>query len=136
MRRLHPILIVIGFRLRANAPEGQKRFPISFLTFALAQGSCCFLQSQSRVCGNRTSGADRSDHPRSASSEWLHGSGRRRPARQWSYPGFPVGFRAEQIGSIWGMDRRQNNSSSRHRAVPRRCPSKGSRVAITARIRH
>jgi probable HAF family extracellular repeat protein len=32
MRRLHQILIVIGFRLWANAPEGQKRFPISFLT--------------------------------------------------------------------------------------------------------
>ena len=29
MRRLHTILILIGFRLRANAPERQKRFPIS-----------------------------------------------------------------------------------------------------------
>ena len=43
MRRLHPILIVIGFRLRANAPEGQKRFPISFLTtFALCAGLVLF----------------------------------------------------------------------------------------------
>ena len=43
MRRLHPILIVIGFRLRANAPEGQKRFPISFLTaFALCVGLVLF----------------------------------------------------------------------------------------------
>jgi probable HAF family extracellular repeat protein len=43
MRRLHPILIVIGFRLRANAPEGQKRFPISFLTlFALSAGLVLF----------------------------------------------------------------------------------------------
>jgi probable HAF family extracellular repeat protein len=43
MRRLHPILIVIGFRLRANAPQGQKRFPISFLTaFALCAGLVLF----------------------------------------------------------------------------------------------
>ena len=43
MRRLHPILIVIGFRRRANAPEGQKRFPISFLTtFALSAGLVLF----------------------------------------------------------------------------------------------
>ena len=43
MRLLHPILIVIGFRLRANAPEGQKRFPISFLTtFALCAGFVLF----------------------------------------------------------------------------------------------
>ena len=43
MLRLHPILIVIGFRLRANAPEGQKRIPISFLTtFALCAGFVLF----------------------------------------------------------------------------------------------
>jgi probable HAF family extracellular repeat protein len=43
MRRLHPILIVIGFRRRANAPEGQKRFPISLLTtFALSAGLVFF----------------------------------------------------------------------------------------------
>ena len=43
MRRLHPILIVIGFRLRANAPEGQKRFPIRFsTTFALCAGLVLF----------------------------------------------------------------------------------------------
>ena len=43
MRLLHQVLIVIGFRLRANAPEGQKRFPISFLTtFALSAGLVLF----------------------------------------------------------------------------------------------
>ena len=41
MRLLHPILMVIGFRLRANASEGQ--FPISFLTtFALCAGLVLF----------------------------------------------------------------------------------------------
>ena len=43
MRRLHAILIVIDFRRRANAPEAQKRFPISFLTaFALSAGFVLF----------------------------------------------------------------------------------------------
>ena len=43
MRLLHPILIMIGFRLRANAPEAQKRFPISFFTtFALSAGFALF----------------------------------------------------------------------------------------------
>ena len=43
MRRLNPILIGIGFRLRANAPEGQKRFPIRFSTaFALCAGLVLF----------------------------------------------------------------------------------------------
>ena len=43
MRLLHPILIVIGFRLRANAPEAQRRFPVSYLTaFALCAGFVLF----------------------------------------------------------------------------------------------
>ena len=43
MRRSHPILIVIDFRLRPNPREGQKRFPISFLTrFALCAGLVLF----------------------------------------------------------------------------------------------
>ena len=94
MRLLHPILIVIGFRLRANAPEAQRRFPVGYLTaFALCAGFVLFpARAKVRVCGNRTRAADRSDHPRSANSEWLHRSGRRRPARQGSSPGLPVGW--------------------------------------------
>jgi probable HAF family extracellular repeat protein len=47
MRLLHEVLIVIGFRLQANAPEGQRRFPISFLTtFALCAG---FVLSPARA---------------------------------------------------------------------------------------
>jgi probable HAF family extracellular repeat protein len=43
MLRLHPILIVIGFRLRANASEAQRRFPVGFLTaFALCAGLLLF----------------------------------------------------------------------------------------------
>jgi hypothetical protein len=43
MRRLHPILILIGLRLRASAPEGQKRFPASFLAMlALSAGLVLF----------------------------------------------------------------------------------------------
>jgi hypothetical protein len=43
MRLLHPILILIGLRLRANAPDAPRRFPVGFLTvFALCAGLLLF----------------------------------------------------------------------------------------------
>ena len=47
--------------------------------------------------------------------------------------GFLLDSRAEQTGSIWGTGLSENNSSGRLQSrCPRRCPSKGSRVAIPA----
>jgi probable HAF family extracellular repeat protein len=115
MRRLHPILIVIGFRLRANAPEGQKRFPISFLTtFALCAGlvlfpsraKAAYVATELAVLTEATIRVVRGVN---GSTEAVGGarlgSGR--------IQGFLLDGRAEPIGSIWGMDRRENNSSSR-----------------------
>jgi probable HAF family extracellular repeat protein len=115
MRRLHPILIVIGFRLRANAPDRQKRFPISFLTtFALCAGlvlfpsraKAAYVATELAVLTEATIRVVRGVN---GSTEAVGGarlgSGR--------IQGFLLDGRAEPIGSIWGMDRRENNSSSR-----------------------
>jgi probable HAF family extracellular repeat protein len=115
MRRLHPILIMIGFRRRANAPEGQKRFPISFLTtFALSAGlvlfparaKAAYVATELAVLTEATTRVVRKVN---GSTEAVGGarlgSGR--------HQGFLLDGRAEPIGSIWGMDRRENNSSSR-----------------------
>ncbi len=94
MLRLHPILILIGFRLRANAPEGQKRFPISFLTtFALSAGLVLFpARAKAAYVATELAVLTEATIRVVTSSEWLHRSGRRCPARQWSYPGVPVGW--------------------------------------------
>ena len=115
MRLLHAILIVIDFRRRANAPEAQNRFPISFLTaFALSAGfvlfparaKAAYVATELAVLTEATSRVVRKVN---GSTEVVGGarlgSGR--------IQGFLLDSRAEPIGSIWGMDRRQNNSSSR-----------------------
>ena len=43
MRLLHPMLILIGFRVQTNAPEAPRRFPVGFLTaLALSAGLVLF----------------------------------------------------------------------------------------------
>jgi probable HAF family extracellular repeat protein len=115
MRRLHPILIVIGFRLRANAPEGQKRFPISFLTtFALSAGlvlfparaKAAYVATELAVLTEATIRVVRAVN---GSTEAVGGS----RLGSGRIQGFLLDGRAEPTGSIWGMDRRENNSSSR-----------------------
>ena len=112
MRRLHPILIVIGFRLRANAPEGQKRFPISFLTtFALCAGfvlfparaKAAYVATELAVLTEATTRVVRAVN---GSTEVVGGarlgSGR--------HQGFLLDGRAVPIGSIWGSELPENNS--------------------------
>ena len=133
MRLLHPILIVIGFRLRANALEGQKRFAISFLTtFALSAGlvlfpagaKAAYVATELAVVTEATTRVVRGVN---GSSEVVGGarlgSGR--------HQGFLLDGRVVPIGSIWGKDL-PKNSRAALRTVPRGSPSKGSRVAITA----
>ena len=104
MRRLHPILIVIGFRLRANAPEGQKRFPISFLTtFALSAGlvlfpagaKAAYVATELAVLTEATTRVVRAVN---GSTEVVggarFGSGR--------HQGFLLDGRVVPIGRIWG----------------------------------
>ena len=112
MRLLHPILIVIGFRLRANAPEGQKRFPISFLTtFALCAGLVLFpARAKAAYVATElavlTEASTRVVRGVNASTEVVGGarlgSGR--------HQGFLLDGRVVPIGSISGRDLRENNS--------------------------
>ena len=120
MRRLHPILIVIGFRLRANAPEGQKRFPISFLTtFALCAGLVLFpARAKAAYVATElavlTEASTRVVRAVNGSTEVVGGarlgSGR--------HQGFLLDGRVVPIGSIWGRDLRENNSPFQSRALP------------------
>ena len=115
MRRLHRILIVIGFRVRANAPQGQKRFPISFLTaFALSAGLVLFparakAQYVATELAVLTEATTRVVRAVNGSTEVVGGarlgSGR--------IQGLLLDGRGEPTGSVWGRDRQQNNSSSR-----------------------
>ena len=115
MRLLHQVLIVIGFRLRANAPEGQNRFPINFLTtFALSAGfvlfpagaKAAYVATELAVLTEATTRVVRKVN---GSTEVVGGarlgSGR--------IQGFLLDGRAEPIGSIWGRDLSEKNSSSR-----------------------
>ena len=127
MRRLHPIWIVIGFRRRANAPEGQKRFPISFLTaFALSAGLVLFparakaqyVATELAVLAESTTRVVRAVN---GSTEVVGGarlgSGR--------IQGFLLDSRAVPVGSISGMDLLQNDSSSRLRSPAPALPIEG-----------
>ena len=112
MGRLHPIRIVIGFRLRANAPEGQKRFPIRFLTaFALCAGlvlfparaKAAYVATELAVLTEATTRVVRTVN---GSTEVVGGarlgSGR--------HQGFLLDGRVVPIGSIWGRDLREIDS--------------------------
>ena len=118
MLRLHPILILIGFRLRANAPEGQKRFPISFLTtFALSAGlvlfparaKAAYVATELAVLTEATIRVVRAVN---GSTEAVGGarlgSGR--------IQGFLLDGRVVPIGSIWGRDLSEKNSPFQTRA--------------------
>ena len=119
MRRLHPILIVIGFRLRANAPEGQKRFPVSFLTrFALCAGlvlfparaKAAYVATELAVLTEATTRVVRAVN---GSTEVVGGarlgSGR--------HQGFLLDGRVVPVGSIWGRDLPENSSPFQSRAL-------------------
>ena len=119
MRRLHPILIVTGFRLRANAPEGQKRFPISFLTtFALSAGlvlfpagaKAAYVATELAVLTEATTRVVRGVN---GSTEVVGGarlgSGR--------HQGFLLDGRVVPIGSIWGRDVQENDGPFQSRAL-------------------
>ena len=106
MRRLHPILTVIGFRLRANAPEGQKRFPISFLTtFALCAGlvlfparaKAAYVATELAVLTEATTRVVRSVN---GSTEVVGGA----RLGSGSHQGFLLDGRVVPLGSIWGRD--------------------------------
>ena len=127
MRRLHPILIVIGFRLGVNAPEGQKRFPIGFLTtFALCAGFVLFpARAKAAYVATElavlTEAATHVVRAVNGSTEVVGGarlgSGR--------HQGFLLDGRVVPIGSIWGRDLPENNRpfqsrapAAAHRRVP------------------
>ena len=120
MRRFHPILIVIGFRLRANAPEGQKRFPIGFLTtFALCAGLVLFpARAKAAYVATElavlTEASTRVVRTVNGSTEVVGGarlgSGR--------HQGFLLDGRVVPIGSIWGKDLAENNSPFKSGALP------------------
>ena len=119
MRRLHPILIVIGFRLRANAPEGQKRFPISFLTtFALwaglmlfpARAKAAYVATELAVLTEATTRVVRAVN----GSTEVVGGARLASGR---HQGFLLDGRVVPIGSIWGRDLRENDSPFQSRAL-------------------
>jgi probable HAF family extracellular repeat protein len=114
-----PILIAIGFRLRANAPEGQKRFPISFLTtFALCTGfvlfparaKAAYVATELAVLTEATTRVVRKVN---GSTEVVGGarlgSGR--------HQGFLLDGRVVPVGSTFGREVPQNNSPFQTRAL-------------------
>src|SRR4029077_18477473 len=119
MHRLHPILIVIGFRLRANAPEGQKRFSISFLTtFALSAGLVLFPAGAKAAyvateLAVLTEASTRVVREVNSSTEVVGGarlgSGR--------HQGFLLDGRVVPIGSVWGRDLPVNRGPFQTRAL-------------------
>ena len=128
MRLLHPILIMIGVRLRANASERQNRFPISLLTtLALSAGlvlfparaKAAYVATELAVLTEATTRVVRAiNGPTEAVGGARLGSGR--------IQGFLLDSRAEPTGSIWGGTVGRIIAAAAYRAVPRRCPSKGS----------
>ena len=122
MRLLHPILIVIGFRLRANAPEGQKRFPISFLTtFALCAGfvlfparakaAAAYVATELAVLTEATTRVVRTVN---GSTEVVGGT----RLGQGRHQGFLLDGRVVPVGSIFGGEVAQSNSPFQSRALP------------------
>ena len=115
MRRLHPILILIGLRLRASAPEGQKRFPTSFLAMlALSAGlvlfparaDAAYVATELAVLTEATIRVVRAVN---GSTEVVGGA----PLGSGRIQGFLLDSRAELTGSIWGSGLSENNSSGR-----------------------
>ena len=115
MRRLHPILILIGLRLRASAPEGQKRFPTSFLAMlALSAGlvlfparaDAAYVATELAVLTEATIRVVRAVN---GSTEVVGGA----PLGSGHIQGFLLDSRAELTGSIWGSALSENNSSGR-----------------------
>ena len=119
MGRLHPIRIVIGFRLRADGPEDQRQFALSFLsTFALcaglllftAQAKAAYVATELAVLTEATTRVVRSIN---GSTEVVGG------ARLGSghHQGFLLDGRVVPVGSIWGREVPQNNSPFQTRAL-------------------
>jgi probable HAF family extracellular repeat protein len=117
---LLPILIVFGFRLRANAPEAQRRIPVGFLTaFALCAGfvlfparaKAAYVATELAVLTEATTRVVRTVN---GSTEVVGGarlgSGR--------HQGFLLDGRVVPVGSIFGRDLQENNSPFQSRALP------------------
>ena len=129
MRRLHPSLIVLGFRRRANAPEGQKRFPISFLrTFALSAGLVLFpARAKAAYVATELAVLTEPSVVRAVTgSTEVVGGGRFGNGR---IQGFLLDSRVVPTGRIGGVN--FGRLIAPFRAVP--CCSASTRVAITAR---
>ena len=114
-----PILIAIGFRLRANAPEGQKRFPISFLTtFALCTGfvlfparaKAAYVATELAVLTEATTRVVRKVN----GSTEVVGGARLSSGR---HQGFLLDGRVVPVGSTFGREVPQNNSPFQTRAL-------------------
>ena len=119
MRRLHPILSVIGFRLRANASEAQRQFPVGFLTvFALCAGfvlfparaKAAYVATEQAVL---TEASTRVVREVNGSTEVVGGA----RLASGSHQGFLLDGRVVPIGSIWGRDLRGNDSPFVSRAL-------------------
>jgi probable HAF family extracellular repeat protein len=112
---------VIGFRLRANASEAQRRFPVGFVTtFAVCAGlvlfparaKAAYVATELAVLTEATTRVVRAVN---GSTEVVGGarlgSGR--------HQGFLLDGRVVPIGSIWGRDIRENSPfQSRAPALP------------------
>ena len=119
MRLLHPILILIGFRLRANALEGRKGFAISFLTtFALSAGlvlfpagaKAAYVATELAVLTEATTRVVRGVNGLSE----VVGGARLDSGR---HQGFLLDGRVVPIGSIWGKDLPKNSRGFENRAA-------------------
>jgi probable HAF family extracellular repeat protein len=118
MRRLYPILLAVGFRLRANVREIQKRFPTGFLsTFALcaglvlfpSQAKAAYVATELAVLTEATTHVVRAVN---GSTEVVGG------ARLGSGPqGYLLDGRVVPIGSTWGSNLSESDSAFQTRAL-------------------
>jgi probable HAF family extracellular repeat protein len=126
MRLLHPILILIGLRLRANAPEGQKRFPISFLTMLALNAVLVLFPGGAKAAYVATELAAPSTRVVRAVNGSTEVVGGARRLGSGDIQGFLFDSRAEPIGLIFGgMGLQQNNSSSRLQSPAPALPIEG-----------
>jgi hypothetical protein len=106
MRRLHPMLVAVGFRVRANVREVQKRFPTGFLsTFALCAGlvllpsraKAAYVATELAVLTEATTRVVRAVN----GATEVVGGARLSSGR---HQGFLLDGRVVPLGSIWGRD--------------------------------
>ena len=119
MRQLHPILIVIGFKVRANTAKARKRFGAGFLTtLALAAGLVLFpAQAKAAYVATElavlTEATTRVVRKVNGSTEVVGGA----RLADGRHQGFLLDGRVVPIGSIWGREVPQNNGPFQTRAL-------------------